>query len=120
MIQNSWGAPDMGPVYALGAPIVIGVGVLAAPEVGAALSSFGLSGIANAILLANITNTAIDAPTVIVEGTEQTEILADAYEFIGEQFENEAIAPPPPAEVPTSTNVIPPVAPTDNTDNACQ
>jgi RHS repeat-associated protein len=105
MVQNSWGTPDMGPVYVLGAPSIVVSAAVLLPEI-------SLSGIAQTALLANALNGAIEVPTVIAEGLPQTGILADALEYIGESFET---PPPPPTEpVPTQPVAAPLAMPTSN------
>ncbi|GLQ49022.1 hypothetical protein GCM10010872_04710 [Dyella flava] len=105
MIQNSYGTPNMGPVYVLGAPSIAVSAAVLLPEI-------SLSGIAQTALLANALNGAIEVPTVIAEGLPQTGILADALEYIGESFETQP--PPPTLPVPTQPVAAPLAVPASN------
>ncbi|RUL70442.1 RHS repeat domain-containing protein [Dyella choica] len=96
MIQNSWGTPNMAPVYIMDSAALIMSGGAVLPEV-------GLGGFARTLLLANAVNGALDVPPAIIAGEMPTqEILAQELEYIVEEFESI----PPPRILPVPTSVV--------------
>ena len=109
MVQNSWGTPNMAPVYMMDGAAVVASGGTALPFV----SDAALPVIANTLLAANVLNGAIEVPEAIVTGTMPTaDVLSEALEYIGESFETEP--PPPPTPVPTQPVAAPLAMPAGN------
>lgn len=110
MTQNSWGTPNMAPVYLMDAAAAVMTG-------GAALPEMGFSGLARVALLANLANGVTDVPAAVVAGDMPTqEVLAQEYEYIIEELE--PIPPPPTLPVPTSPVASPLAVPAGN-QNPC-
>jgi len=99
MVQNSWGAPNMAPVYILDGAAIAASGGLALPLASDAV----LPVIANTLLAANVLNGAIELPEAIVTGAAPTEeVLSQELDYIIESFET----PPPPPTVPVPTQPV--------------
>jgi RHS repeat-associated protein len=99
MIQNSWGAPNMAPVYIMDGAAIAASGGLALPLV----SDAALPVIANTLLAANVLTGAIELPEAIVTGAAPTEeVLSQELDYIIESFET----PPPPPTLPVPTQPV--------------
>jgi RHS repeat-associated protein len=108
MIQNSWGAPNMAPVYIMDGAAIAASGGLALPFV----SDAALPVIANTLLAANVLTGAIELPEAIVTGAAPTEeVLSDDLDYIIESFET---PPPPQLPVPTQPVAAPLAVPAGN------
>lgn len=109
MVQNSWGTPNMAPVYMMDAAAVVASG-------GTVLPAMGPEGVANALLAMNLLTGAVEVPEAVAAGAMPTEeILSQMLEYVGD-FE---ITPPPPSlPVPTVPVAAPLAVPTGNT-NTC-
>ena len=115
LVQNSWGTPNMAPLYIMDAAVVVVTGGSALPLV----SDAALPAIANTILAAHVLTGAIELPEAIVTGAPVAdEVLGDALEYIGESFETPP--PPPTLPVPTQPVVVPLVVPGGNQTTCTQ
>jgi RHS repeat-associated protein len=115
MIQNSWGAPNMGPVYILygGAALVAGA---AAPVV---VADVGLAKIGRAALLSAALHGIQEVPEAVVAGRMPTqEILGQMYDVIAENYK---LFGNKPVAVPTVTvGALIPVAAPMSPKKPCQ